>query len=246
LCPADNIFLRGVPSVRRPLKEIALITFWSAIVLLILGYLLYARLVEKVFGVDNSKKTPVVCLQDRVDYVPMSGWRIFLIQFLNIAGLGPIWGAIAGALWGPASYLGIVLGTIFAGGVHDFFSGRTSVRHDRKSVSELVGNYLGKFSYYAMIVFSIVLLVLVGVVFVKGPADLLHSLTPSWFSGFTADNTLIWIAVIFFYYILAVLLPIDVLVGRIYPFFGVLLLIMAVGLTFGILLEGYHMPELTL
>jgi carbon starvation protein CstA len=208
-----------------------MITFWVAIAVLILGYLVYARLVEKIFGVDNSKKTPAYRLQDGVDYVPMSWWRIFLIQFLNIAGLGPIFGAIAGAYWGPAAYLWIVLGTIFAGGVHDFFSGMMSVRHDGKS---------------AMLIFSIVLLVLVGVVFVKGPADLLHSLTPDWGKGLINDNTIIWIAIVFIYYILATLLPIDVLIGRIYPFFGVLLLIMAVGLVGGIMLQGYNMPELTL
>jgi carbon starvation protein CstA len=120
-----------------------------------------------------------------------------------------------------------------------------SVRHDGKSVSELVGNYLGRFSYWAMLLFSIVLLVLVGVVFVKGPADLLHSLTPTLFDSLTANNTIIWIGIVFFYYILATLLPIDVLIGRIYPFFGLLLLIMTVGLVGGIMIGGYHMPELT-
>ncbi|MBP1714134.1 MAG: carbon starvation protein [Deltaproteobacteria bacterium] len=223
-----------------------MITFWSAVVLLILGYFVYGLIVEKVFGVDNSKKTPAVRLQDGVDYVPMSSWRIFLIQFLNIAGLGPIFGAIAGAYWGPAAYLWIVFGTIFAGGVHDFFSGMMSARHDGKSVSELVGNYLGKFAYVTMVLFSIVLLVLVGVVFVKGPADLLHSLTPNWLSGFVKDNTLIWIALVFVYYFLATMLPIDVLIGRIYPLFGLLLFIMAVGLVGGIMLKGYPIPELTL
>jgi carbon starvation protein CstA len=223
-----------------------MITFWSAIVILILGYIVYSRIAEKLFGADNSIQTPAVRLADGVDYVPMPWWRIFLIQFLNIAGLGPIFGAIAGAYWGPAAYLWIVLGTIFAGGVHDYFSGMMSVRHNGKSISELVGTYLGRSSYYAMLVFSIILLVLVGVVFVKGPADLLHSLTPDTFSNVIADNTILWIGIVFSYYVLATLLPIDVLIGRIYPFFGGLLLIMAVGITFGIMVEGYHMPELTL
>lgn len=223
-----------------------MITFWTAIVILILGYVVYGRIVEKVFGMDNARKTPAVRLTDGVDYVPMSWWRIFLIQFLNIAGLGPIFGAIAGAYWGPAAYLWIVLGTIIAGGTHDFVAGMMSLRHDGKSVSEIVGKYLGRFSYYAMLVFSVVLLVLVGVVFVKGPADLLHSLTPTWLSSIISNNTIIWISIVFAYYIMATLLPIDVLIGRIYPFFGLLLLIMAVGLVFGIMIQGYHMPELTL
>jgi carbon starvation protein CstA len=233
-------------AVRRKNKEEKMVTFWSAVGLLILGYFVYGRVVEKVFGVDNAKKTPAVRLQDGVDYVPMSWWRIFLIQFLNIAGLGPIFGAIAGAYWGPSSYLWIVLGTLFAGGVHDFLSGMMSVRHDGKSVSELVGIYLGRFAYGAMLIFSVVLLVLVGVVFVKGPADLLHSLTPGWFTGFIKDNTIIWISIVFVYYLLATLLPIHVLIGRIYPIFGLLLFIMAVGLVGGIMFQSYEMPELTL
>ena len=139
-----------------------------------------------------------------------------------------------------------MLGTIFAGGVHDFFSGMMSIHHDGTSLSELVGKYLGKVVYHTMLVFTTVLMVLVGVVFVKGPADLLHSLTPGWLGGLTADNTLIWIIIVFIYYVLATLLPIDVLIGRIYPLFGMLLLIMALGLTFGMMVGDYHLPELTL
>lgn len=215
-----------------------MITFFTALLLLILGYVVYGGFVEKVFGVDNAKSPPSIVHQDGVDYVPMSWWRIFLIQFLNIAGLGPIFGAIAGAQWGPSAYLWIVFGTIFAGGVHDFFSGMMSIRHDGKSISEIVGLYLGKTAHVIMIFFSIVLLVLVGVVFVKGPADLLHSLT--------GVNTIILVGIIFIYYILATMLPIDKLIGNLYPLFGLVLIIMAVGLIGSIIFNGYKMPELTL
>lgn len=215
-----------------------MITFFGAVIFLIVGYMVYGRIVERIFGVDNSIPTPATAYQDGVDYVPISWGRIFLIQFLNIAGLGPIFGAIAGAQWGPAAYLWIVLGTIFAGGVHDFFSGMMSVRNKGTSISEIVGKYLGKYAHMIMIVFSIILLVLVGVVFVRGPADLLHNLT--------GVDTMLFVLIIFGYYILATMLPIDKLIGRIYPIFGIALLLMAFGLIGGILVEGYKMPELTL
>ena len=215
-----------------------MITFFSSIVILILGYFLYGRFVERTFGIDDSLQTPAVALEDGVDYVPMNWKKIFLIQFLNIAGLGPIFGAIQGALFGPAAFLWIVLGTIFAGGVHDFLSGYLSLKNKGVSASELVGIYLGEGARKIMVVFSVVLLVLVGVVFVTGPAALLNSLTKI--------NMTIWVVIIFVYYIMATVLPIDKIIGKIYPVFGAALIIMAVGIAGGLFVKGYSIPELTL
>lgn len=215
-------------------------SFLLSIAALIIGYFTYGKIVEKIFGADDSIKTPAVRMEDGVDYVPMSEWRIFLIQFLNIAGLGPIFGAIAGALWGPAAFLWIVLGSIFAGGVHDYFSGMLSVRHDGASIPEVVGKYLGPGFKNFMRGFSVVVLILVGVVFITGPAALVAGLTPA------ALNKAFWVYVIFAYYILATLLPIDKLIGKIYPIFGLALLIMALGVSGGIIFGGYKIPEITL
>jgi len=215
-----------------------MISFLTSIAILIVGYFLYGKFVEKVFGISDSNKTPAVAMEDGVDYIPMSWPRIFLIQFLNIAGLGPIFGAIAGALWGPAAFLWIVLGCIFAGAVHDYFSGMLSIRHKGMSVSEIVGIYLGDKAKAVMRVFSVVLLVLVGVVFVMGPAGLLSNLT--------GLNSKIWVGIIIAYYLLATVLPVDKLIGKIYPIFGASLLIMAVGIGAGIIIKGYTIPELTL
>lgn len=215
-----------------------MITFFSSIVILILGYFLYGRFVERTFGIDDSLQTPAVALEDGVDYVPMNWKKIFLIQFLNIAGLGPIFGAIQGALFGPAAFLWIVLGTIFAGGVHDFLSGYLSLKNKGVSASELVGIYLGEGARKIMVVFSVVLLVLVGVVFVTGPAALLNSLTKI--------NMTIWVVIIFVYYIMATVLPIDKIIGKIYPVFGAALIIMAVGIAGGLFVKGYSIPELSL
>lgn len=217
-----------------------MVSFFSCLALLIIGYFVYGKFVEKVFGADENKTTPAVRLKDGVDYVPMPVWKAFLIQFLNIAGLGPIFGAIAGALWGPAAFLWIVFGSIFAGGVHDYFSGMLSLRHDGASIPEVVGKYLGNGFKQFMRAFSVVLLVLLGVVFLTGPAGLLAGITPK-----ALDKTF-WIYVIFIYYILATMLPIDKLIGKIYPVFGICLLIMAVGISGGIIVEGYHIPEITL
>src|SRR3712207_3001016 len=170
----------------------------------------------------------------------MPMWKIFLIQFLNIAGLGPIFGAILGALWGPSSFLWIVFGSIFAGGVHDYFSGMLSVKHDGASIPEIVGNYLGNGFRQFMRVFSIILLILLGVVFITGPAGLLESITPAVFTK------TFWIYAIFLYYLLATMVPIDKLIGKIYPIFGICLLLMAVGVSGGIILKGYKIPEITL
>ncbi len=179
-----------------------MITFFACLVLLVVGFFTYGKLVEKVFRVDN-RQTPAVAHPDGVDFVPMKTWRIYLIQLLNIAGLGPIYGALAGACWGPVVYLWIVFGTILGGGVHDFLSGMMSERHDGKSISELVGIYMGKVMTFIMRVFSVVLLVMVGVNFSVGPAKLIGMLTPP------VVGTSFWLAVILIYYLLATFLPVD-------------------------------------
>jgi carbon starvation protein CstA len=217
-----------------------MVSFFLSILALILGYFIYSKIVDKAFGADESIKTPAVRLEDGVDFVPMPMWKIFMIQLLNIAGLGPIFGAIAGALWGPVAFLWIVLGSIFAGGVHDYFSGMLSVRHDGASIPEVVGKYLGPGFKNFMRGFSVIVLVLVGVVFITGPAKLLAGLTPAQF------NTAFWVYVIFAYYVLATMLPIDKLIGKIYPIFGICLIIMAIGVSAGIIFGGYHIPEITL
>lgn len=214
-----------------------MITFLVSIVLLILGYFVYGRYMEKVFGIDENRPTPAIEKQDGVDFVPMHPAKIFLIQFLNIAGLGPIFGAIAGALWGPIAFIWIVFGCIFAGAVHDFLSGMLSVRHGGESLSEIVGIYLGRGIKVFMRIFSVVLLILVGVVFVKGPATILHDLTQ-------VDVTIL-IGIIFGYYILATLVPVDKLIGKIYPLFGLCLLIMAAGIAWNLITGDYVVPELT-
>lgn len=219
-----------------------MITFSVALICLLLGYILYGALVEKVFRPDCERAMPCYTRQDGVDYMPMSTWRVYLIQFLNIAGTGPIFGAIMGILFGPAAYLWIVLGCIFAGSVHDYMCGMISIRQDGASMPEIVGDNLGQTMRYVMRVASLVLLVLVGAVFVTTPATLLDNMTPDrgflWSGGF-------WIASIFLYYILATLLPIDKLIGRVYPLFGLALLVMALGIGYGIYTENGYLPELT-
>ena len=216
-----------------------MITFFAALAILITGYFTYSKVVERIFGPDD-RPTPATTMTDGVDYVPMKQWKIFLIQLLNIAGLGPIFGAISGALWGPVVFLWIVFGTIFAGGVHDFLSGMISIRHRGSSISEIVGIYLGKGMKTVMRVFSVVLLVLVGTVFATGPAALLAMLTPD------ALDAGFWLIVVLIYYFAATLLPIDKVIGKIYPFFGICLIIMALGVAGGIIIQGYTIPELTL
>ncbi len=199
-----------------------MITFIIAVVLLVLGYLLYSKVIERVIGVEPNRITPAVAHPDGVDYVPMKPWRIFLIQFLNIAGVGPICGAIMGAQFGTASFLWIVFGCIFAGAVHDFISGFMSLRHNGCSLPELHGAFLGDGAKKVMRYFTIFLMILVGAVFVKTPSQLLiDQFTPSW-------QVWIWPAIIFAYYLIATLMPIDKVIGKIYPIFGILLLLMAV------------------
>lgn len=216
-----------------------MITFVLSFVALIVGYLVYGRIVEKAFGIDEKRPTPCVTSADGVDFVPLSENKNMLIQLLNIAGLGPIFGPIMGALWGPVAFVWIVLGSIFAGAVHDYFSGMLSVRHNGAGLPKMVEIYLGSFMGKFVNGFALVLLVLVGVVFVVGPAGLLAALTPAWMTlG-------VWTGIIFVYYILATLLPIDKIIGRIYPVFGAILLIMAVGIGGALVLGSHPIPELT-
>lgn len=214
-------------------------TFIISLFVLILGFILYGTMVEKVFMVDSAKTTPAFEKQDGVDYVPLPAWRIFLIQFLNIAGLGPIFGAIMGIFFGPAAFLWIVFGTIFAGGVHDYLSGMMSVRKGGVSLPEIVGSELGQGIRQFMRLLSIILLVLLTTTFMSGPAALLHGL-------FSKISVQMWLLLIFVYYILATLLPIDKLIGRFYPLFGAVLLFMGFGIMIVMLCRhACQIPELT-
>src|SRR5690606_28051542 len=216
-----------------------MITFFLSVVALVAGYFIYSRVAERIFGVDANRPTPAVAQADGVDYVAMPVWKIFLIQFLNIAGLGPIFGAIAGAMWGPVAFLWIVLGAIFAGAVHDYFSGMLSLRHGGKSITEISGHYLGNGAKQFMRAFTVVLLIMVGAVFIMGPARIIDDMT-----GNTAGLTT-WVAIVFIYYIASTILPIDKLIGRIYPAFGFALLFMAVGISIMMLTGRFAIPELT-
>jgi carbon starvation protein CstA len=217
-----------------------MITFFAGLVTLILGYFFYSRFVEKYADVDGNRKTPAFTMNDGVDYVPLKWWKIFLIQFLNIAGLGPIFGAVAGAMWGPVAFLWIVLGSVFAGAVHDYFSGMLSIKHNGLSITEIVGMYLGKSTKQFMRGFTVLLMILVGAVFIMGPANILAGLTPN------LASVTFWVWVVFIYYLLATMLPIDKIIGRVYPVFGLSLLFMAVGLIIALFVKGYHIPELNL
>jgi len=206
--------------------------FFLCVALLIGGYFVYGALVDRVFGSDPNRTVPSQALADGVDYVPMPGWKLFLIQLLNIAGLGPIFGPIMGALWGPSCLLWIVAGTIFAGAVHDYFAGMLSVRSNGENVPNIVGRELGMTIKQIMNVFAVILLILVGVVFTLGPAALLAQL-----SGW---NQMALVFAVFAYYFLATILPIDKIIGRLYPLFGALLLFMAISLTVMILISPAH------
>jgi len=215
-----------------------MITFFISVALLLLGYFLYSKLIERIIGVDSKRPTPATTMADGVDYVPMKPWRIYLIQFLNIAGVGPICGAIMGAQFGTASFLWIVFGSIFAGAVHDFIAGFISLRHQGCSLPEIHGRYLGNGAKQVMRGFTVILMILVGAVFVNTPAVLLNS-------NFTADwNIFIWVVIIFAYYLIATLVPIDKLIGKIYPIFGILLLLMAVFILCAFFKDGVHLPEI--
>ncbi len=215
-------------------------TFFISVALLITSYFTYAKYLEKVFGVDENLITPANRYTDNVDYVPMKWYKAYLIQFLNIAGLGPIFGAVAGAMWGPVAFLWITFGCIFAGAMHDFLSGMMSLRGRGQSLPEIVGKYLGNYTRIFSILFTLVLLILVGAVFIIGPAKILTMITPDYL------NYTFWVIVIFIYYILATLLPIDKIIGRIYPVFGLALLIMALGISITMIYNGVKIPELTI
>ena len=216
-----------------------MITFCIALLLLIVGYFVYGTFVEKVFGVEPNRATPAYTSTDGIDYIPMPTWKVFLIQFLNIAGLGPIFGAIMGILYGPSAYLWIVFGTIFGGAVHDYLSGMLSVRRNGASLPEIVGDELGTGIKQVMRVFSLLLMILIGAVFVVNPANLLDLLTGE------GTTTTMWVAIIFGYYILATLLPIDKLIGQLYPLFGFALLFMAIGILVALFMRPDSLPEFT-
>lgn len=212
-------------------------SFLISLAVLIGGYFIYGLITEKVFGIDPSRQTPAYTRRDNIDYMPMATWKVFLIQFLNIAGLGPIFGAIMGVMFGPAAFLWIVLGTIFAGAVHDFCSAMISMRAGGASLPEIVGHELGTGIKQIMRGFSLLLLVLVGAVFVLTPADLIAGMTPEYL------DRIFWISIIFLYYILATVLPIDKLIGNLYPVFGFSLLFMAVGILCVLIFGHYSIPD---
>ncbi|MGG3738933.1 carbon starvation CstA family protein [Aeribacillus pallidus] len=213
-------------------------TFVSAVFLLVLGYFVYAKVVERIFGVNDENVTPAYSKTDGLDYTPMSWWKGTLIQLLNIAGLGPIFGAIMGALYGPVAFIWIVIGSIFAGAVHDYFSGMLSLRHGGEQYPSLVGRYLGKSIKAIINVLSIILMILVAAAFTAGPAQLIAKVTPLSYQ--------VAIVIIFAYFILAALLPVNKLIGKIYPLFGAVLLFMAVVIGVGLFFMDHPIPNVTL
>ncbi|MCJ8342761.1 MAG: carbon starvation protein A [Cetobacterium sp.] len=210
-------------------------SFLLSMVALLVGYFVYGKIVDRIFGSKEDAVTPAKRLSDGVDYIELDWKKAFLIQFLNIAGTGPIFGAVAGAMWGPVAFLWIVFGCIFAGAVHDFLIGMMSLRDDGATIAEIVGKYLGNNARTFMRFFSVILLLLVGVVFIMSPADILNSMT--------GVNKFILIGIIIIYYLLATILPVDKVIGKIYPIFGACLLIMAAGIAIGITVGDYHIPE---
>ena len=214
-----------------------MVSFTICLLALIVGYFTYGRFAQRVFGAD-SRPTPALTKADGVDYIPMPTWKLFMIQFLNIAGLGPIFGAIMGAKFGTASYLWIVLGSIFAGATHDYFAGMLSVRNGGENLPEIIGRYLGKQAKLVMRIFVVILMVLVGAVFVAGPAGLLANFTTG------SLGLTFWIVVIFLYYIFATLLPVDKIIGKVYPLFAIALLFMALGVLVMLYVHHPPLPEL--
>ena len=216
-----------------------MVTFFIALALLIGGYLIYSRVSEKVFAIDD-RKTPAIANPDGVDITPLPKWKAFLIELLNIAGTGPIFGAISGALFGPIVFLWIVFGCILGGAVHDYFSGMISSRNNGESIVKLAGKYSGKIIEIIMRIFSIVLLILVTAVFVVSPSTLLESLT----SGNV--KAWIWMIIILAYYFISTIVPIDKIIGKIYPLFGVILVVMAVAVIVGVMAQSNNYPMLEL
>lgn len=221
-----------------------MISFFLCLALLIGGYFVYGKIVDKTFAPDD-RETPAVKINDGVDYVVLPQWKLFLVQLLNIAGLGPIFGAMQGALWGPVVFLWITFGTIFAGGVHDYFSGMLSERNDGASIAEVTGIYMGGFMKNVMRVFSVVLLVMVGTVFAVGPAGLITTLIGKSGVAGVLTNAKMWTFIILGYYFIATFVSIDKIIGKIYPIFGICLIIMAIGVCFGIFTHAeYQIPEI--
>ncbi|ASE35371.1 carbon starvation protein A [Mammaliicoccus sciuri] len=217
-----------------------MITFLVSIVLLVIGYFTYGKYIEKMFGVKDERPTPAHDQRDNIDFVPMSTNKNSLIQLLNIAGVGPIFGPIMGALYGPVAFIWIVLGSIFAGAVHDYLTGMISIRNKGAHLPELAGKFLGNVMRHLVNVFTLLLLLLTGTVFVTSPALLLHSLM----DGRVALGIIIF--VIFLYYFLSTVLPIDKIIGKVYPIFGFILMISAVGIFVRLIMTGAEIPELTL
>ena len=215
-----------------------MISFFICFVILICGYLFYGKVVDQIFNPDD-RETPAVAINDGIDYVVLPQWKLFMIQLLNIAGLGPIFGALSGAMWGPVVFLWITFGTVFAGAVHDYFAGMLSERNNGASISEVTGIYLGPIMKNVMRVFSVILLIMVGTVFAVGPAGLLVTLfkNSGVESGIVIKSTF-WLAIILIYYFIATFISVDKVIGKIYPLFGICLIIMAVGVCFGTLTSG--------
>lgn len=211
-----------------------MITFTICMVALILGYFIYGRYVERVFAPDD-RPTPVMLRGDGLDYVSLPYWKVFMIQFLNIAGTGPIFGAIMGAKFGPSAYLWIVFGCVFAGAVHDYLSGMLSMRNEGNDLPILVRKYLGRATANVLLVFTVILLIMVGIVFVYSPAEILGSIVGS---------KVMWMTLIFIYYIIATLLPIDKIIGKVYPVFSFSLLFMAIALVVMLYVKMPTLPEL--
>ena len=216
-----------------------MVTFFIALALLIGGYLIYSRVSEKVFAIDD-RKTPAIANPDGVDITPLPRWKAFLVELLNIAGTGPIFGAISGALFGPIVFLWIVLGCILGGAVHDYFSGMISSRNNGESIVKLAGKYSGKVIEIIMRVFSIILLILVTAVFVVSPSTLLNSLTGGNVKAW------IWMIIILIYYFVSTIVPIDKIIGKIYPVFGIILIVMAVAVIVGVMVQSNNYPMLEL
>ncbi|MBO0586245.1 carbon starvation CstA family protein [Sporosarcina sp. E16_8] len=215
-----------------------MVTFFASLIVLFAGYAVYSKVVEKAFGVNDARETPAYTVNDGMDYVPMSWWKGWLIQLLNIAGLGPVFGAVAGALYGPVAFIWIVFGSIFAGGVHDYFSGMLSLKHGGAQFPTIVGKYLGSFAKKAITIISIVLMILVAAAFTAGPAQLIAQITPLSFMAA--------LILVFGYFILAAVLPINKIIGRIYPVFGAILIFMAIAIAVALIFGSQPIPNLTL
>ena len=220
-----------------------MVSFFLCLAVLVCGYLFYGKIVDNAFNPDD-RETPAVAINDGIDYVVLPQWKLFMIQLLNIAGLGPIFGALSGAMWGPVVFLWITFGTVFAGAVHDYFAGMLSERNNGASISEVTGIYLGGTMKNVMRVFSVILLIMVGTVFAVGPAGLIVTLTTNSGASGILTNKIFWLALIIAYYFTATFISIDKIIGKIYPLFGICLIIMAVGVCFGTLTSGEKIPEI--